>query len=106
MTVGLFVQRAVNAQPRYMTPRKKLPQKVVGLPVSVIARFISMIVGGESDGAMCTDEDPTIWVCQGPPVCDLMDNDAVAAQQARCIWCRRVIIHEDGTETVIEPSRQ
>lgn len=50
--------------------------------------------------------DPIICVCQGPPVCDLQGDAAVAAQQAGCLWCKRIIVHEDGTETVLEPSRQ
>lgn len=30
------------------------------------------------------DEDPQIIVCQGPPRCDLMGDDAVAAIEAGC----------------------
>ena len=49
-----------------------------------------------------TLEPTTIWVCQGPPRCALEDEDAVAAQEAGCIWCRRVVIAGE-LETVIEP---
>jgi hypothetical protein len=48
------------------------------------------------------DEPTTIWVCQGAPRCDLLGDDAIAAQRAGCPWCRRVIIDEFG-EHVIEP---
>jgi hypothetical protein len=52
-----------------------------------------------------TDDDPIVIVCQGPPVCLLQDDDAVRAQIAGCPWCRRIVFHDDGTETVTEPSR-
>jgi hypothetical protein len=48
-------------------------------------------------------EPATIWVCQGPPRCALEGDEAVAAQQAGCVWCKRVVIFEDGTERAIEP---
>lgn len=46
----------------------------------------------------------TIWVCQGPPRCDLADDEAVAAQKAGCIWCKRIILDDEGHETVVQPS--
>ena len=49
-------------------------------------------------------EDPQIIVCQGPPRCDLRGDEAVAAQEGGCIWCRRITIHADGGETVTEPA--
>jgi hypothetical protein len=52
------------------------------------------------------EPDPIIHVCQGPPVCMLEGDTAVAAQQNGCPWCKRIIVHPDGTETVLEPSRQ
>jgi len=47
----------------------------------------------------------TIIVCQGPPVCLLMGDEAVAAQKAGCIWCKRIIMLPDGSEHVTEPTR-
>ena len=44
-------------------------------------------------------DDPKVIVCAGPPACHLEDDEAVAAQIAGCVWCRRIRIHEDGTET-------
>jgi len=49
--------------------------------------------------------DACVIVCQGPPVCMLEGWDAVEAQQKGCVWCKRIICHEDGSETVIEPSK-
>ncbi len=51
------------------------------------------------------DALPVIWVCQGPPVCALVDDAAVTAQQAGCRWCKRIIVDEGGGETVIQPGR-
>ena len=51
------------------------------------------------------DPDPRVFVCQGPPVCDLQGDDAVRAQMAGCVWCRVITVRPDGTETVREPSR-
>lgn len=51
------------------------------------------------------DGDPCVIVCQGPPVCLLMGDEAMAAQIAGCVWCRRTWIHRDCTETVREPAR-
>jgi len=51
------------------------------------------------------DPDPEVIVCQGPPVCHLTNEQAIAAQQAGCRWCKRIILHYDGSETVIEPSQ-
>lgn len=48
---------------------------------------------------------PRVIVCQGPPVCDLQGDDAVRAQEAGCVWCQVITVHQDGTETVREPSR-
>lgn len=45
----------------------------------------------------------TIWVCQGEPRCSLKGDEALDAQRAGCVWCRRVILDEDGQEHVIEP---
>ena len=33
----------------------------------------------------------------------LTGDNAVREAESGCPWCRRIIVHEDGTETVIEP---
>jgi hypothetical protein len=47
-------------------------------------------------------ETATIWVCQGPPRCALEGDDAVAAQENGCKWCRRIMVDGEG-ETEIKP---
>jgi len=56
--------------------------------------------------------DPRVFVCQGPPVCELQDEDAVRAQQMRaagmkegCPWCKVITVHPDGSETTEAPGR-
>ena len=44
-------------------------------------------------------DDPQVIVCQGPPRCPLEGDEAVAAQLAGCIWCARITVHADGSET-------
>lgn len=51
------------------------------------------------------DADPTITVCQGPPICSLIGKEADAAMRAGCPWCSHIIVHADGTRTVTEPAR-
>jgi hypothetical protein len=43
------------------------------------------------------DNRPQVIVCAGPPECDLQDDDAVAAQQAGCPRCRRLLVNPDGS---------
>ncbi len=50
-------------------------------------------------------DDPVVIVCQGPPACLLEGDAAVRAQEAGCEWCKRITVHDDGTETVTEPGR-
>jgi hypothetical protein len=50
-------------------------------------------------------DDPVVIVCQGPPACRLEGDAAIEAQEAGCVWCRRITVHADGTETVTEPAR-
>ncbi len=50
-----------------------------------------------------SDEDPMVVCCQGPPRCMLQGDEAEKAIKAGCVWCRRIIVHPDGTETMIEP---
>jgi len=54
--------------------------------------------------AIRSDPIGTIWVCQGPPRCTLEGDAAVAAQEAGCVWCKRIVCHEDGTETAEGPT--
>lgn len=49
------------------------------------------------------DDLGEIIVCQGPPRCALDGDAAVEAQKAGCIWCKRIVIHSDNSETVTEP---
>lgn len=49
------------------------------------------------------DDLAEIVVCQGPPRCGLDGDAAVDAQRAGCIWCKRITVHDDGTETAQEP---
>jgi hypothetical protein len=43
-----------------------------------------------------------IIVCAGPPLCPLQGDAAVAAAQAGCELCKRIILHRDGSETVLD----
>ena len=47
-----------------------------------------------------------VIVCQGPPRCTLEGDDAVAAQQGGCAFCKRISVQEDGSETTTEPTEQ
>ena len=46
----------------------------------------------------------TIFVCQGPPRCDLQGDDAIAAQENDCPFCKKIHIDEQFNETFVEPS--
>lgn len=48
------------------------------------------------------DEDPMVTVCAGPPLCLLEGDEAVASAQNGCPWCKRIVLHPDGSETVTE----
>ena len=48
-------------------------------------------------------DETEIVVCQGPPRCMNDGDAAVAAQQAGCRWCRRILIDEFGNETLSGP---
>lgn len=50
------------------------------------------------------DEDPEVVVCQGPPLCMLTGDAAIASARGGCVWCDHIIIHPDGTETHIKGS--
>jgi hypothetical protein len=56
----------------------------------------------ENEGSV--EDDPIVIVCQGPPRCALEGDEAIAAQETGCRWCRRIIVHADGSETDVEPS--
>lgn len=52
------------------------------------------------------DDDPVAAVvhsCAGPPACLLQGDEAVAAQIAGCVWCRRIYVMKDGTESEVGP---
>lgn len=51
---------------------------------------------------MTDNNNTTIWVCQGPPICNLQDDDAVRAQENGCVWCKRIVIDEYGNEQVFD----
>lgn len=55
---------------------------------------------------MLSDEIATIHVCQGPPWCLVEGNDAIAAQETGCPWCRHITIYEDGSEREEGPKTQ
>lgn len=44
-----------------------------------------------------------VIVCQGPPRCELTGEEAIEAAANGCPWCRRIIVHEDGSETETGP---
>lgn len=48
-------------------------------------------------------EVTVIHVCAGPPQCALEGDDAVAAQIAGCVWCRRITI-DNGHESEEGPA--
>lgn len=50
------------------------------------------------------DEEPSVVIiCAGPPQCACEGDEAVAAQVAGCVWCRRIIIADDLSETETGP---
>jgi len=49
------------------------------------------------------EDDPCVIVCQGPPVCMLEGDEAVKAAEDGCPWCKRITLHDDMTETVVDP---
>lgn len=51
------------------------------------------------------DEPSCIMVCQGPPVCYLVDDFAVHSQEHGCRWCKRIWVYEDGSEEIEEPAK-
>lgn len=55
----------------------------------------------DDDGGIVAE----VIACQGPPCCDLQDDEAVEAQAAGCPWCDHIYIHADGTETREGPVR-
>lgn len=48
-------------------------------------------------------DDPQVIVCAGPPACLLQGDAAIAAANMGCIWCERITVHADGTETTEGP---
>ena len=52
------------------------------------------------------EDDPIIFACQGAPACDYDGSGDAGAHMEACRWCIRITCHEDGTETVQQPSHQ
>lgn len=48
----------------------------------------------------------TIVVCEGPPRCELLEDEAMAAQRAGCPLCTRIQIMADGSEIETKPVAQ
>lgn len=49
-------------------------------------------------------EEPTVFiVCSGPPYCDLLDEEALKAQEKGCIWCAKIYEYEDGRQILEQP---
>lgn len=46
----------------------------------------------------------TVVVCQGPPRCELEGDEAVAAQEAGCVWCEHIEVFADGEDVITEPA--
>jgi len=63
------------------------------------------VLEGGADEILSGWRSTTIHVCAGPPACSLQGDDAVAAQEKDCPWCKRILIR-DGVESVTEPSKQ
>lgn len=59
-----------------------------------------------SAAGLTDEDDAMVIVCQGPPICGLEGEIAIEAAKNGCPWCKRITIHDDGSETVVEPSRQ
>lgn len=59
--------------------------------------------GADCIGMVESMEPPTVVICQGPPRCMLQNEDAVKAIEAGCVWCRRITLHDDGSETETGP---
>ena len=47
------------------------------------------------------DDDPIIYVCAGPPLCDGPEGDQCDYMET-CELCKRIVCHPDGTETITE----
>ena len=51
------------------------------------------------------EDPPLVMSCQGPPLCMLEGDEAIAAQEGGCIWCTRIWIFPDGHVEVAEPAQ-
>jgi hypothetical protein len=51
------------------------------------------------------DDGAIIYVCQGPPACDF-DGEEPWKVQPSCHFCQKIYMNDDGSEEVVEPSRQ
>lgn len=52
-----------------------------------------------------TAEQPynSLWVCPGPPWCDLKTMRDTAERGTPCTFCTEIRLADDGTQRVIEP---
>ena len=48
------------------------------------------------------DDEPIFIVCQGPPFCLLLFEDAIQAQNNGCLKCRRVGLSEALQEETLQ----
>lgn len=46
-----------------------------------------------------SEREAEIVCCEGPPLCLLEGDEAVANANAGCPRCLHIVIHADGTET-------
>lgn len=44
------------------------------------------------------ETDPIVIICQGPPACD-----GKPTEEMPCPWCKQIVCHPDGSETITEP---
>lgn len=48
-----------------------------------------------------------VTVCQGPPICSKVfhDDEDPEAFTSQCVWCKRITVFDDGSDSVTEPTR-
>lgn len=54
----------------------------------------------ESDVVGC------VTACQGPPKCNLEGDEAEKAIKDGCVWCIRIYVYSDNSETIVEPNNE
>jgi uncharacterized Zn-finger protein len=58
---------------------------------------VTQMVNEAISEAMATGEESVVHICQGPPRCELMGDEAIKAQSDGCPFCDRVFVYADGT---------